>query len=372
MSRPTNNRRPLQRLGLVGVGSAILLVGIAPAANAAPAATVSLDPTTPVELLVYSVDNNGGALSVSGGMGTAPTPTPVTARFGGDVTFTLPAQLSFAGTPEVELTLESTPTPGTPKTYSSTATLPADQLTVTNTGSTYTITLPADDAAYADAGTLEFVNLDAPSTGLDLAAPVEFAVALDAGAAATVPLDTQLIGASVDTTAVTLAAGASFDVTLPSTGEFTADLGVADFTDSSFELVGYDADGAPVSAVVLTPTLSGTTASLTLPADLAAGEYELFVVAADAADEVFVLASVSITVPAPATAPVAPTTAAPTTAAPVNAGLRSNTGVEAVGTDSTSSGAIAVGAGMLALAGVGGVAVARTRRRPAVEGGTCA
>ena len=71
---------------------------------------------------------------------------------------------------------------------------------------------------------------------------------------------------------------------------------------------------------------------------------------------------------------VAPPAAAPTTPATtvVNAGLRSNTGVEAVETGSTGGVAIAAGAGMLVLAGVGGVAVARTRRRPAVEGGTCA
>jgi hypothetical protein len=373
MSRTTHSRRPLQRLGLAGIGSAVLLVGIAPAANAAPAATVPLDPATPVELLVYSVDNEGGPLTVSGGMSGSATPTSIAARFGGNVTFTVPSQLAFAGTPEVELTLDSTPTPGTPKTYSSTATLPADQLAVTNTGSTYTVTLPADDVAYADAGTLTFVNLDAPAAGLDLTIPPVFEVALTSGAAATVPLDTQLIGVSDDAGAATLTAGASFDVTLPSTGEFTVDLGITDFADSSFELVALDTSGDPTGAAVpLTATVSGATASLTLPADLSAGDYELFVVAADGADEVFALASVSITVAAPAAAPAAPAAAAPTTAAPVNAGLRSNTGVEAVETGASGSVAIAVGAGMLALAGVGGVAVARTRRRPAAEGGTCA
>ena len=56
----------------------------------------------------------------------------------------------------------------------------------------------------------------------------------------------------------------------------------------------------------------------------------------------------------------------------VNAGLRSNTGVQLAATTAPGSTVpVAVGAGLLVAAGVGGVVVARTRRRPATEGGTC-
>ncbi len=56
--------------------------------------------------------------------------------------------------------------------------------------------------------------------------------------------------------------------------------------------------------------------------------------------------------------------AAPATTA-TNAGLRSDTGVEPVETGSTGDVAVAAGVRMLLLAGAGGVAVARNRRRTA-------
>ena len=118
----------------------------------------------------------------------------------------------------------------------------------------------------------------------------------------------------------------------------------------------------------------GQSASVVVPAGTAPGSYGLVVVQQTPAGGISVV-NVEITVVAEEAPAVVPPAAAPTTpaAAPavVNAGLRSNTGVEAVETGSTGTVAVAAGAGMLLLAGVGGVAVARTRRRPAIEGGTC-
>ncbi len=81
--------------------------------------------------------------------------------------------------------------------------------------------------------------------------------------------------------------------------------------------------------------------------------------------------AVEITVVAEAavTPPGATATRTPQAVA-VNAGLRSNTGVGEVPAAERGSTAVAVGGGMLLFAGAGGVALARTRRRPA-EGGTC-
>ena len=158
-------------------------------------------------------------------------------------------------------------------------------------------------------------------------------------------------------------------------GSAQRELGLIGLTGAQVALQVLDADGFPTGAapVALTLQVTGSTASFVLPAGTAAGSYGLVVVQQTPAGGLSVV-TVELTVVAEA-APVVPPAAAPTTpAAPavVNAGLRSNTGVEAVETGSTGSVAIAVGAGMLALAGVGGGAVARTRRRPAAEGGTCA
>jgi hypothetical protein len=140
-------------------------------------------------------------------------------------------------------------------------------------------------------------------------------------------------------------------------------------------LQALDADGLPSSAapVELEAQATGSTATFVVPADLAAGSYGLVVAQPTAAGgsvvsvELAVVAEPEPAVVPPAAEPTTPTTTTTT----VNAGLRSNTGVEAVETGSTGTVAVVAGAGLLLAAGVGGVAVARTRRRPAVEGGTC-
>ena len=59
MSSPTLSRRPLQRLGLAGIGSAVLFVGIASPALAATGVVIPRAPTE-VALLNYPAENYGG------------------------------------------------------------------------------------------------------------------------------------------------------------------------------------------------------------------------------------------------------------------------------------------------------------------------
>jgi hypothetical protein len=159
-------------------------------------------------------------------------------------------------------------------------------------------------------------------------------------------------------------------------GSVLRELGLSDLTGVLVGLQELDNRGFPTAdaPVELTAQVNGSTASVVIPADTAPGAYFLVVAQQTPSGGISVL-NVEITVVAEEAPAVVPPVAAPTTpAAPavVNAGLRSNTGVEGVETGSTGAVAVAAGAGMLALAGMGGVAVARTRRRPAAEGGTCA
>ncbi|HEX2075688.1 MAG TPA: hypothetical protein VHF92_18060, partial [Geodermatophilus sp.] len=56
-----SRRRQVQRLALTGIGSAVLLVGIAPAAGAATGVVIPLEPTE-VELGAFPVENFGGSM----------------------------------------------------------------------------------------------------------------------------------------------------------------------------------------------------------------------------------------------------------------------------------------------------------------------
>ena len=131
-------------------------------------------------------------------------------------------------------------------------------------------------------------------------------------------------------------------------------------------------DDPTAEPVLLDVEVNGSTATVALPAELAAGSYGLILGSPTTSGLSIVLAELTVSAPAITPPPATQTVAPAPQAAVVNAGLRSNTGVEAVETGSSSSVAIAAGAGMLVLAGAGGVAVARTRRRPAAEGGSCA
>ncbi len=166
-----------------------------------------------------------------------------------------------------------------------------------------------------------------------------------------------------------MTAGTAFTLDLPA-DSVLRDLGLADLTGVQVAL--QDVDDATAAPVLLETQVSGATATVALPAELAAGSYALVLGSPTTSGLSIVIAELTVSAPAVTPPPATETVAPAPQAVVVNAGLRSNTGVEAVETGSTGGLAIAAGAGRLVLAGVGGVAVARTRRRPADEGGTCA
>jgi hypothetical protein len=388
MSSPTLSRRPqLQRLGLAGIGSAVLLVGIASPAVAATGVVIPLEPTE-VALSAVPVENFG-VMDPMADPNAGITPTSVAVQYGGTITVDLPAELDDSAV-EAQLTFDDDGDGAPDVTYDSSvlATDP-DYLLVAGQGTgSITITLPADDLTGVDDATLllapltstlgpaftfydpVFYELGFVPAG-DAAAPAAQAVAPELVAFSQVPCEITSGTRCPFPTPVTVGSTVGLDLT---SGSVLRELGLTDLTGVQVGLATLDANGDPTGAAVELPAqVDGSTGTFVVPADTAAGSYGLVIAQPTPTGSVSVVA-VELTVVAEEAPAVVPPAAAPTTPAAtvVNAGLRSNTGVEAVETGSTGSVAIAAGAGMLVLAGVGGVAVARTRRRPAVEGGTCA
>ncbi|MGY1844336.1 hypothetical protein [Modestobacter sp. SYSU DS0875] len=373
MTTPTS-RRSLRRLGLLGAASASLVVGIAPAASAATDVRIPLAPPE-VAIGGFPVENFAGVMDP---MDDTATRTPVPAQYGDDLTITLPAELDPA-TAVVELIFDNDGD-GTPeKTYT---TDPAGTypLSVTQATQTLTITLPADDGTNGPGAELLVTGLTTGLSGGFVVDDLVYLLALDTTALAQVDLAPLLLAGSQVPCAITSATACPFPTPVTSgstvtlelpTPSLLRDLGLTDLTGTEVGLQPLDAAGLPTgTAVALATTISGSTATFVVPAETAAGAYGLVVVSPVGTTGASVLAvQLEVVAPDAVAAPVAPTEpAAPTV---VNAGLQSNTGVEAVETGSTGTVAVAAGAGLLLLAGAGGVAVARNRRRPAVEGGTC-
>jgi hypothetical protein len=386
MSSPTPSRRPLQRLGLAGIGSAVLLVGIASAAGAAENVVISLAPTQ-VALLHYPVENYDWA-PVDPMTGPAGTPEPVVVQYGDTLTVDLadeldpinaevqivfPEDADADGVPDQAYSTASTPDPSTANTI--------DPLVVTVVGDNdLEITLPADDGVNGPLATLSIAPVEPDSTVLGPEFAVDPLLEYELDLSATAPTGTILYPELVAITQVPcalssatpcpVAVTAGTSLTLDLTADSALrDLGLTDLT--GIEVALQSTDDPTADPVVLDVEANGSTATVALPAELAAGSYALVLGQPMTSGLSIVVAELTVSAPVvtpPATETVAPTPQAVT----VNAGLRSNTGVEAVETGSTGTVAIAAGAGMLLLAGVGGVAVARTRRRPAAEGGTCA
>ncbi|RBY75760.1 hypothetical protein DQ238_19250 [Geodermatophilus sp. TF02-6] len=391
MPTPTPFRRPqVQRLGLVGIGAAVLLVGIASSAGAATGVSIPLEPTA-VVLSAVPVDSLGSMDPMADPTSTVYEPTPV--QYGGTITVDIPAELDDSAV-GAELVFDDNGDGIPEATYSSSFT-PANPnfLVVAGQGTgSITVTLPADDPIAGDAATLTLEPL--PSTlspaftsydqvvyelGFDASAPAAQTVQPQLVALSQVPCDVYSGTRCPFPTPVTAGSTVTLDLT---DGSVLRELGITDLTDVQVGLQQLDADGLPTGAapVELAVQVDGETASFVLPAGTAAGSYGLVVVQQTPSGGISVF-SVELTVVAeesPAVVPPAvPPTAAPpaaTTTQPVvvNAGLRSNTGVEVVETGSTGTVTVATGAGLLLLAGLGGAAVVRTRRRPATEGGTCA
>jgi hypothetical protein len=378
------SRRPqLQRLGLAGIGSAVLLVGIASPAVAATGVVIPLEPGE-VIISAFPVESLA-AMDPMADPNAEPVLAPVGVQYGGTITVDLPAELDDSAV-QAELVFDDNGDEIPEATYSSSfASGNPNRLTISGAGTgSISVTLPADDPIAGDVATLRLQPLTSTlSPAFTYFDPVSYELEFDAAADAAVTVEPELLAISqlpCDLSSATrcpfptpVTAGSTVALDLTA-GSVLRELGIADLTGVQVALQAVDADGNAIGAPVeLTGQVSGSTASFLVPAGAAAGSYGLVIAQPTPAGGVSVVV-VELTVVAEETpAAVVPPAAAPTTPATtvVNAGLRSNTGVEVVETGSTGTVAVAAGAGMLLLAGVGGVAVARTRRRPVAEGGTC-
>ena len=382
MSSSTLSRRPrVQRLGLVGIGTAVLLVGIASPAVAAPASGVVV-PLEPSEVILFAVptENYGPMDAMGTPSGTAEEPVDV--EYGDTFTVELPAYLD-ASAVEAELLYDNDADGVADRTIATTV-----ALTASGTGSTVTVTLPASGGAN---GPLAYLELSVLPTTSPLGAEYEFvepvSYLLELGTAVLAPETVTPEVFALSQVPCAYSSGTRCPITTPVTAGSTfvldlttnsalRDLGLTSLAGLEVLLQQFDANGVATSVppVSLPVTISGSTATVTIPAGTSAGSYGLAIGLLTPSGASVIEAELVVAAPAAATTTAAPTAAPSATPAvkpAVNAGLRSNTGVEVVESGSTGTVAVAAGAGMLLLAGTGGVALARGRRRPAAEGGTC-
>jgi len=377
MSRTTQKCRPrAQRFGVVGLGAVAVLVSTASGAGAATGVVIPLEPG---EVVLSALPI--GTMDPMADPNTAPVLTPVDVQYGGTITVDLPDELDDSAV-EAELAFDDDAGSQTPDVTFSSALANTDPLHLAITGAgtgSIEVTLPADPGFGTDAAILSLAPLGSTlGPAFSYLDPVAYELAFDAAADAAVTVAPELIALSqvpcdisdgircAFPTPVTAGSTVGLDLTADSA---LRELGITDLTGAQVGLQRVDADLAPLGApVVLTAQVTGSTAGFVVPAGTAAGSYGLVIAQETPSGGISVVA-VELTIVAEETPAVVPPAAAPTTT--VNAGLISNTGVEVVEAGSNGTVAVATGTGMLLLAGAGGVAVARNRRRPATEGGTC-
>jgi len=360
----------LVRAGVVAVAVlASSALGL-PSAVAAPAVVI---PLTPPEVLVvpYAVENTG---PMTPDMADYPeTITPVAVEWTGSLVVQLPPLLDGAGM-EVSLELMATEEGAVTREYGTTLLAP-DTLTVTDIGSgAYSVALPADDTVNGPFGRLTFDGVSSTETGIEVLAPFDYFLEFTGAGGAVANVAPQILAIAqvpcplssmTECPAIPVDAGEQFGITVPPTSLLRA-LGLGTLDDMMLGLEKLDGDGMATGeeTIMLTddPTLVTVSdpynATVTLPASTPGGTYGLTLVQATGTT-----GSLSVTfgklavtgVPAPV-APAAPRI--------VNAGLRSHTGwgEEArPAPDRGLSPLVAVGAGMMLVAGAG-AAVALRRR----------
>lgn len=372
---PRTRRRHVQRLGLAGIGSAVLFVGIASPALAAADVVLPLTPSE-VILFSYSPENFGGVPMDPMAGPTSGTVEPVVVQYGETLTVDLVEQLDPANA-VVTIEFPDGPDAGTaPDKAYSTAAGATDPLVVTPVGDNdLEIVLPADDTVNGPLATLsiapvetvlgpEFALVDqAIVYELDLSAPAPTATVLLPELVALAGVPCALTSGTPCPVAVTAGTNLVLDLTAESV---LRDLGLTDLTGVQVAL--QDVDDPNAAPVPLAVAVDASVATAALPADLAAGSYGLLLGSPTMSGLSIVIAELDVAAAAPVAAPAL--AAPPTQAVTGNAGLHSNTGVMAPAAEETGSAALAGGAGLLLLAGAGGVAVARTRRRPVAGTGT--
>ncbi len=189
--------------GLVRAGVAGLAVLAAtgvwlPAASAAPAVTISLDPGY-VELSLRP--SNGGALLTSS-LSADPYATPVAVGFGGTVTFTVPAELASSdATLDVSISVDDpadVPDGSNAAIYSRVIDDPLVEqpLVVADLGGgTFRVTMPADDGVHGPEAVLALGPLE-PTVGTPgtvFIDPAHWRLALSSGGPASATLTSQIV-----------------------------------------------------------------------------------------------------------------------------------------------------------------------------------
>jgi hypothetical protein len=389
------HRRRAQLLTCVGIGAVTTLIGTASPAFAADGVTVRLEPTE-VMLAALPIENFGGDPdawfgAMGGGMTSEATSyadfVPVPVQFNGTIAVDVPDGLD-ASAATAELVFDANGD-GIPEATYSSLFAPADPkyLDITPTAGTVEVPLPADDPMVVDAATLSIGGLTStlgPAFS-DVYDTIDYEIEFDAAtpptappaqtvepvliAFSSVPCDLSTYERCPVPTPVFPGSTVTLDLTQASV---LRELGLSDLSGvevhlSALDEDGYDIDeGSPVAVEV-----TGSQASFVLPEDAEPGSYSLYVTQETPSGGASTVVA-ELTVEA-AAAPVAAPEAAP--AAPkTNAGLRSNTGVhlpEAGASDAADGAAVATGAGILLLAGVGAATAVARSRRPAAEGGTC-
>jgi hypothetical protein len=359
-------RRLTARAGVLGLTVLAATALGAGTAGAEEPATVALDPTD-VAVVLEAAENFGTAAD------PAEDPGPVPVAWGGTVELRLPDGLDA---PALGARLELGPeVGGSPTRVLSTETPGPDGLVVDRVAAgRFTVALPPVDPANGPIGALLLSGI-ASADGFPVH-PDTYFLELDPAAPATAVLRPQVTvvahqpcdpTAAVGCAGTTVPAGTPFRVTVPSGSELQI-LGHGTLQDAEVTLV--DLTGAPGGPLPLSGdparyvAAGPWDATVTLPAGLGAGRHFLSVLLGDPASggpvtiatvELLVLAAPTVVPAAPAPVPAAP--------AVVNAGLRSNTGVEDTEAGAARTGAVATGAGLVVLAGVGAVVV-RARREP--------
>ena len=384
-------RRRTQLLACAGVGAVATLVGTASPAFAADGVMVRLEPTE-VMLAALPIENFGGDLGgFYGPMGGSVDEVTavgdfvlVPVQYGGTITVDVPDGLD-ASTATADLVFDDNED-GTPEAvYSSRFALAnPKRLTITPSAGSVVVTLPADDPAIENAATLSIGRLTStlgPAFS-DVYDTIDYEIEFDDAMPPTAPaaqtVEPVLIASSqvpcdfssYDRCPIPTPVLPGSPVTLALTqGSVLRELGLTDLTGVQVHLAALDEEGYGLyEETEVRVKVAGSQATFAMPADAEPGAYNLFITQPTPSGGASTVVT-ELTVEAPAAPAAVPATPES------NPGLRSNTGVhlpEAGASDGAGGAAVATGAGILLMAGVGAATVvARSRRRPAAEGGTC-
>jgi hypothetical protein len=373
--RTSSLHRGLVRAGAVSVATLASVALWAPAAGAAPAVTIPLDPGY-VELSLRP--SNGGALQPYSSL-SDPYATPVGARFGGTVTFTVPAELTSTD-PTLDVTVivddpADVPDGSNDATYSRVVDDPLVEqpLVVADLGGgTFEVTMPADGGVHGPEAVLALGPLEptANTPGTVFIDPAHWRLALTSGGPASATLTSQIVAVACPpgsvqpgcpTTATRVPWGGQLQFSLP-TGSKLSQLGVTDLRGMAQPVFTREQD------VTVWPTTQGSSWNYLTSADGRTATLAMFGLTDPLGKYVVTVAIGNAA--APATPGLIAFVAVPIEiVAADNAGLRSNTGWGESDEPSGSPSAplVALGGTMIIVAGVTGAVVVRRRRVVAAE-----